>query len=156
MEQRCPREVPEHILPFGPIQYSGAFGYCTVNTMAGQYSWNANVHSFHLQKWYGFLFLFHRFKAFCLRRFDDVETGYLEIEIAEQTDGAIYLLDDDMKISCRIDSLSMVGIIVPNVLSFLRGNANEGDNGDNDDGGDGGDDDDNNGDDDGDDYDSDE
>jgi hypothetical protein len=26
-----------------------------------------------------------------------------------------------MKMSCHIDSLSMVGIIVPNVLSFLRG-----------------------------------
>jgi hypothetical protein len=85
-----------------------------------------------------------------------LELAIWKLKIAELTDGAIYLLDDDMKISCRIDSLSMVGIIVPNVLSFLRGNANEGDNGDNDDRGDGGDDDDNNGDDDGNDYDSDE
>jgi hypothetical protein len=41
-----------------------------------------------------------------------------------------------MKMGCRIDSLSMVDIIVPNVLSFLHGNANEGDDADKDDDGD--------------------
>jgi hypothetical protein len=50
-----------------------------------------------------------------------LELAIWKSEIAERTDGAIYLLDDDMKMSCHIDSLSMVGIIVPNVLSFLRG-----------------------------------
>ena len=80
VEQRGPQEVPQDVLPFGPIQYSGAFGSCTGNAMAGQYSWNANAHSFHLQKWYGFLFSFHGFQAFRLRRFDDVGAGHLEIE----------------------------------------------------------------------------
>jgi len=42
-------------------------------------------------------------------------------EIAEQTDGKINLVTPDMKMGCRIDSLWMVDIIVPNVLSFLRG-----------------------------------
>jgi hypothetical protein len=58
-----------------------------------------------------------------------LELAIWKSEIAERTDGAIYLLDDDMKMSCRIDSLSMVDIIVPNVLSFLRGD----DDGDDDD-----------------------
>jgi hypothetical protein len=37
----------------------------------------------------------------------------------ERTDGNIDLLDADMKIECRTDSLTMVVIIVPNVLTFL-------------------------------------
>ena len=45
-------------------------------------------------------------------------------KIMEQTDGVIDVLDADMKMACRIDSLSMVDIIVPNVLSFLHGEAN--------------------------------
>jgi hypothetical protein len=55
----------------------------------------------------------------------------------EQTDGVIYPLDADLKMACRIDSLSMVDIIVPNVLSFLRGDANEGDEVGDDDNGEG-------------------
>ncbi len=42
----------------------------------------------------------------------------------EETDGVIDVLDADMKMACRIDSLSMFDIIVPNVLSFLHGEAN--------------------------------
>jgi hypothetical protein len=48
-------------------------------------------------------------------------------KITEQTDGNIGLLTTDMKMECRIDSLSMVEIIVPNVLSFLT----DGDGGNN-------------------------
>ena len=58
-----------------------------------------------------------------------LELAIWKSEIAEQTDRAIYLLNDDSKMSCCIDSLSMVDIIVPNVLSFLRGD----DDGDDDD-----------------------
>jgi len=54
--------------------------------------------------------------------------------IEEQTEGNINLVTPDMKMGCRIDSLWMVDIILPNVLSFLRGDAIEGDNGDDDDG----------------------
>ena len=40
-------------------------------------------------------------------------------KITEQTNGDIDLLNAHMKIECRIDSMSMIGIIVPNVLAFL-------------------------------------
>jgi hypothetical protein len=53
-----------------------------------------------------------------------LELAIWKSKIAEQTDGVIDVLDADMKMACRIDSLSMVDIIVPNVLSFLRGVAN--------------------------------
>ena len=46
-------------------------------------------------------------------------------KIAEQTNGVVDVLDADMKMGCRIDSLSMVDIIVPNVLSFLHGGDDE-------------------------------
>ena len=58
-----------------------------------------------------------------------LELAIWKLEVAEQTDGNINLLTPDMKMGCRIDSLSMVDIIVPNVLSFLRGD----DDGDDDD-----------------------
>jgi cobalamin biosynthesis protein CobT len=92
-----------------------------------------------------------------------LELAIWKSKIVEQTDGVIYLLDADLKMVCCIDSLTMVGIFVPNILSFLRGNANEGNDDDEDDGdddedyGDDDNDDDNNdADDDGDDDDSDE
>ncbi len=73
-----------------------------------------------------------------------LELAIWKSKIAEQTDGNnINLLTSNMKMGCLIDSLSMVDIIVPNVLSFLHGNGNEGDNGDNDDCGDDDDDNDN-------------
>ncbi len=54
-----------------------------------------------------------------------LEMAIWKSKIVDQTDGDIYLLDADMKMSCHIDSLSMVDIIVPNVLSFLvLGDAN--------------------------------
>ena len=40
-------------------------------------------------------------------------------KITEQTNGDIDLLNAHMKIECRIDSMSMIGIIIPNVLAFL-------------------------------------
>jgi hypothetical protein len=87
-----------------------------------------------------------------------LELAIWKSKIVEQTDGVTYPLDADLKMACRIDSLTMVGIVVPNVLSFLRGDANEGDDdgdddGDNDD--DDGDDDEDDGDDDDDDEDND-
>jgi hypothetical protein len=63
-----------------------------------------------------------------------LELAIWKSEIAEQTDGNINLVTPDMKMGCRIDSLWMVDIILLNVLSFLRGDAIEGDNGDDDDG----------------------
>ena len=48
-----------------------------------------------------------------------LELAIWKSKIIERTDGNIDLLDADMKIECRTDSLSMVAIIVPNVLSFL-------------------------------------
>jgi hypothetical protein len=65
-----------------------------------------------------------------------LELAIWKSKIVEQTDGVIYPLDADLKMACRIDSLTMVGIVVPNVLSFLRGDANEGDEDDGDDDGD--------------------
>ena len=49
-----------------------------------------------------------------------LELAIWKSKIIERTDGNIDLLDADMKIECRTDSLSMVVIIVPNVLSFLE------------------------------------
>ncbi len=48
-----------------------------------------------------------------------LELAIWKSKIIEQTDGNIDLLHADMKIECRTDSLSMVAIIVPNVLSLL-------------------------------------
>ena len=63
-----------------------------------------------------------------------LELAIWKLKIVEQSDGVIYPLDANLKMACRIDSRTMVGIVVPNVLSFLRGDANEGDDdGDNDD-----------------------
>jgi hypothetical protein len=61
-----------------------------------------------------------------------LELAIWKSKIVEQTDGVIYPLDADLKMACRIDSLTMVGIVVPNVLSFLRGDSNEGDDDDDD------------------------
>ncbi len=63
-----------------------------------------------------------------------LELAIWKSEVAEHTDGNINLVTPDMKMGCRIDSLWMVDIILPNVLSFLRGDAIEGDNGDDGDG----------------------
>ncbi len=49
-----------------------------------------------------------------------MELAIWKSKIIERTDGNIDLLDADMKIECRTDSLSMVVIIIPNVLSFLE------------------------------------
>ena len=86
-----------------------------------------------------------------------LELAIWKSKIVEQTDGVIYPLDADLKMACRIDSLTMVGIVVPNVLSFLRGDSNEGDDDGDDDGDndDDGDDDEDDGDDDDDDDDAD-
>jgi hypothetical protein len=48
-----------------------------------------------------------------------LELAIWKSKITNQTDGNIDLLITDMKMECCIDSLSMVEIIVPNVLSFL-------------------------------------
>jgi hypothetical protein len=53
-----------------------------------------------------------------------LELAIWKSKIVEQTDGVIYLLDADLKMACCIDSLTMVGIVIANVLSFLRGDAN--------------------------------
>jgi hypothetical protein len=63
-----------------------------------------------------------------------LELAIWKSKIEEQTDGVIDILDAEMKMECRINSLWKVDLIVPNVLSFLRGDANEGDDGDDDDG----------------------
>jgi cobalamin biosynthesis protein CobT len=60
-------------------------------------------------------------------------------KIAEQTNGVVDVLDADMKMGCRIDSLSMVDIIIPNVLSFLHGGDDEYNDDDDDDDEDNGD-----------------
>jgi len=80
VESRGPQEVPEHVLLFSTIQYSGAFGSCTINNMAEQHSQNAWSHSFHLPQGVECLFLFHGFHAFFLWRFDNVGACHLEIE----------------------------------------------------------------------------
>jgi len=133
VEQRCPREVPEHVLPFGPVQYSRAFGSCTGNAMAGQYSWNANAHSFHLQNGMDSYFCSMDSKLSAYEGSTMLELAIWKSKIVEQTDGVIYPLNADLKMACRIDSLTMVGIVIPNVLSFLRGDSNEGDDDGNDD-----------------------
>ena len=53
-----------------------------------------------------------------------LELAIWKSKIEEQTDGDTNLLPPDMKMGCRNDSQLMVGIIVPNVLSFLRHEAN--------------------------------
>jgi hypothetical protein len=54
-----------------------------------------------------------------------LELAIWKTKIAEQTDGNINLLTPDMRMGCRNDSLSMVQIILPNVLSFLGGDGDE-------------------------------
>jgi hypothetical protein len=49
-----------------------------------------------------------------------LELAIWKSKIIERTDGNIDLLDGDMKIECQTDSLTMVVIIFPNVLSFLE------------------------------------
>jgi hypothetical protein len=53
-----------------------------------------------------------------------LELAIWKSKIIEQTDEVIYPLNAGMKMACRIDSLLMVDIILSNVLSFLRGDAN--------------------------------
>ena len=48
-----------------------------------------------------------------------LELAIWKTKIIEQTDGNIELLTNAMKMGCRIDSLSMVDIIVPIVLTFF-------------------------------------
>jgi hypothetical protein len=48
-----------------------------------------------------------------------LELAIWKSKIIKRTDGNINNISADMKMKCRIDSLSMVVIIVPNVLSFL-------------------------------------
>jgi hypothetical protein len=48
-----------------------------------------------------------------------LELAIWKSKIIERTDGNIDLLNADMKIECWTDSLTMVVIIIPNVLSFL-------------------------------------
>ncbi len=43
-----------------------------------------------------------------------------KLKIMEQTGGNIDRFSADMKMECRTDSLLIVAIIVPNVLSFLK------------------------------------
>ena len=40
--------------------------------------------------------------------------------MTEKSNGDVDLLTTDMKMECRTDSISMVDIIVPNVLSFFN------------------------------------
>ena len=48
-----------------------------------------------------------------------LELAIWKSKITEQTNGNIDLLTDEMKMECRIDSISTVVIIVPNVLTFF-------------------------------------
>ena len=84
VEQRCPREVPKDVLPFGPIQYSRTRGLSITEDVAIQYSRHAWWHSFHLFKGFGFVLLFHRFQAIRLRQVEGcsrvVGAGHLEIK----------------------------------------------------------------------------
>ena len=48
-----------------------------------------------------------------------LELAIWKSKITQQTNGNINLLTDEMKMECRIDSISMVVIIVPNVLTFF-------------------------------------
>ena len=64
------------------------------------------------------------FKLFVYENFIDTSTllnlAIWKSKITEQTKGNIDLLTPNKKMKCRINSLSMVEIIVPNVHSFLR------------------------------------
>jgi hypothetical protein len=48
-----------------------------------------------------------------------LELAIWKSKITQQTNGNIDLLTDEMKMECRIDSISTVVIIVPNVLTFF-------------------------------------
>ena len=63
-----------------------------------------------------------------------LELAIWKSKIEEQTNEAVDVLNADMKMEWCINSLWKVDFIVPIVLSFLRGNANEGDDDDDDDG----------------------
>jgi hypothetical protein len=48
-----------------------------------------------------------------------LELAIWKVKIAEQADWNNVLLAADMKMQCRTDSVTMVIIVVPKVLSFL-------------------------------------
>jgi hypothetical protein len=77
------------------------------------------------------------YKLFAYEGSTMLELAIWKSKIVEQTEGVIIYpldaVDADLKMACRIDSLTMVDIIVPNGLSFLRGHANEGEDNDGDD-----------------------
>ena len=68
-----------------------------------------------------------RIELFSATKVRRIGACHLEIGNCGATNGNINLLTPDMKMGCHIDSLSMVDIIVPNVLSFLCREANQGD-----------------------------
>ena len=58
IESWGPREVPEHVFLFRPIQHSGTRGPSITNDVAIQYSRHAWGHSFHLFQGFGFITIF--------------------------------------------------------------------------------------------------
>ena len=92
--------------------------------MAGQYLRNANAHSFHLPQGVGVFFCSIDSNLSAYKGLTMLELAIWKSKIIEQTDEVIYPLNAGMKMACRIDSLLMVDIILSNVLSFLRGDAN--------------------------------
>ena len=54
-----------------------------------------------------------------------LELAILKSKIMEQANGNIDLLTNEMKMECRIDSISMVVIIIPNVLTFFFTNEDD-------------------------------
>jgi hypothetical protein len=63
----------------------------------------------------------HRIQTFYLRKFDEfscvIGAGYWKSKITEQYGPGNIILANETQ--CRIDSDTMVNIIVPNVMSFL-------------------------------------
>ncbi len=109
-------------------------GSCITTDVAVGYSQQALAHSFHLPRGFGFAFPCIDSKLSVYNELKDaptlLELAIWKSKIDERTDGII-----DMKMECRIDSLLMVIIIVPYVLSFVTDDSEVDDvvDGDNDD-----------------------
>ena len=101
--------------------------------MADQHSWNAKAHSYDPHRGFEIIFYSHHSK---LTLYDDLKDVPVSLELIlwktkiieqfEKSNETVHAVD--MKGQCCTDSLSMVAIIVPNVLSFLT-NGNDGNDG---------------------------
>ncbi len=83
-----------------------------------------HIPSIYLSGWLNAYFHYINSKLSAYYSLTMLELAIWKLKIAEQTNGVINVLNADIKMACQINSLLMVDIVAPNVLSFLRHKAN--------------------------------